>query len=370
MKSLLRILKSIVDIFPWHVISVLIALFFGITTIYLALREIKPNISFNIIAEANVLDVRKPLKDLTILFQGNNIHKNNLNLRIMTIRIENNGNKNILQGDYDNKVPWGLKIEHGKIIETRLVDNNSKYVMSNLKPTLVSNDFLQFSKIIFEKGKYFILELLVLHKKDNLPNLVPIGKIAGIDKIVLGKSWTEEGKRTFISKLFYGDISVQVTRGIVYFLFSIILVICIFSIQQFAINVIHKLKVELPRKRDIESSPSFNNIQDAMIRKIMTHIYVKRGINELQLLRTRLGDSKKLANHIRYFDSDPSHKEYVYNKIAQDKLQFPIYERDLLIYLYHEGFIRINKDDNVEIDQSFQQALERIIKYLKKGIDY
>ena len=114
---------------PWSIISVLLALVFGGFAIYSVVHEKKSNISYEIINEVNVLDVRKPLKDLKISFQEEDIQKENLNLRIFSVRVENNGEVDILQSQYDASEVWGIQVQNARIIEVRLINSNSYFTV-------------------------------------------------------------------------------------------------------------------------------------------------------------------------------------------------------------------------------------------------
>ena len=75
-------------------------------------------------------------------------------------------------------------MRNAKIIEARLADANSDYLRSNLTPRLIASDTVQLAKVILERRRSFALELLVLHTKDSEPEIISIGKIAGIEKTV------------------------------------------------------------------------------------------------------------------------------------------------------------------------------------------
>ena len=156
-----RSIKNRLGKVNWTIVSVILALFFGLFTVYVYYAE-HPNITFDIVNDANVLDVHKPLSELNIYFQGEDIQQSNLNLRIISVKIENTGNVDILQNFYDENDIFGLKINNGQIIESRLINSNSEYLMSNLNLKTVNNT-LELSKPIFEENKYFIVEILILH---------------------------------------------------------------------------------------------------------------------------------------------------------------------------------------------------------------
>jgi len=214
----------------WSFVGVILALILGLFSIYVFFDGENPNITFDIINEVNVFDVHKPLDELNIYFREEDIQQKNLNLRIISIKIENTGNLDILQNFYDENVVYGLQVDNGQIIESRLVDSNSKYLMSNLNLETVNNT-VEFSKLIFEENKYFIIEILVLHDKNEGPTLVPLGKIAGIEKMEVKKSYTE--RQSFFDALFSGSLVVQMIRLPIYLLtfFAFLLFIASISDQ-------------------------------------------------------------------------------------------------------------------------------------------
>ena len=198
--------------------GILATVVFGVVGVYLFLHEKKPDIFFEIISEANVLDLHRPLKDLAISFQGKDIQQENLNLRVLTIRIENRGELDVLQSHFDQNITWGFRITEGEIInEVRLVNSNSGYLESNLKPKVIDKNTVQLQKVIFEREKYFILELLILHEQGKLVEIIPTGKIAGIDKIGVKPCLGKESL-TFFEKFIYGGVLINLFRLLAFFI--------------------------------------------------------------------------------------------------------------------------------------------------------
>lgn len=163
-------------------IGITLAIIFFIINIYFVFYTPQPKITYTILSDSNIVDLHKPLRDLKILFQDEDIQKNNLNLKIYSLKISNSGKKNILETHYASDVDWGIKITEGKIIESRLVESNSDYLKEKLNPKIVDDKIINFKKVIFDKNDYFILEVLVLHSRDSDINLIPFGRISGISK--------------------------------------------------------------------------------------------------------------------------------------------------------------------------------------------
>lgn len=202
----------------WKVV-VIVGVILGIWTGYDQIFK-TTSIFSQIISEVNVLDINEPLKDLQIIFQGKNIQEEKLNLKIYRVKVENNGGTNITQNDFDQSGSWGIKVNGGTAIETRLVDSNSDYIKKDLSPSVQDNNFVRFNKVIFDKGEFFTVELLVLHNKDAPPILYRTGKIAGIQDSEI-KILAPEHSEPFLKTLFYGSWWIQLIRAALYFIASI-----------------------------------------------------------------------------------------------------------------------------------------------------
>ena len=304
------------------VLGILIALFFGIYGIYSTYQENKSEISFEIINEANILDVHEPLSELTISFQGEDIQEKNLNLRIITIRIENSGNVDILQSHYDINDIWGVHLKNGEIVRIQLIDSNSEYLKTNLKPK-INNETIEFTKTIFEKGKYFTIEILVLHNKDKSPEIIPIGKIAGIEKITPIKL-SNQKEETIIGSVFYGNIFINLIRLIFYVVLTILsLIFIVLSSEK-----IDQLKIKRRRKK----------IYDSSILESDTNIFQKRQYDILKNLYVNFGSRiiKRIAN---YYANESKLLEIIDEVKNEDPLDFKEIRNTMT-----NNFLRINRN--------------------------
>ena len=223
-------IRSTIDkILPWSVLGLIATVILGVPGIYFASREKSPEVVFEVVSESNVLDIHKPLKDLSISFRGQDLQEKQQNLRIITVAVSNRGELSIKQPDFDQQKPWGLAVRNAEIIEQpRLISASSEYIRDNLHPkTSKDNDSVEFNKIIFEKGKSFTIELRVLHSADKEPQLVPLGKIAGLDKQVVIRNTGAEKEPSFWGQVFSGGMGIQATRTGIYFVGTIFLLLVV-----------------------------------------------------------------------------------------------------------------------------------------------
>lgn len=374
--SLLNWTQKIEKKFAWGFIGVLVSMVFGIVGLYSFVHEKKPDINFEIVGETNLLDVRKPLSDLMISFEGQDIQKNNLNLRILTLRIENTGEVDILQNFYDNANPWGCKIQDGKVVEIRTIGSNSGYLKNNLQPTVTQGNNIRFNKVIFERGRYVILEILVLHSKERLPELLPYGKIVGIDNMTPKKSWLENDKPSFLSQLFYGGFWVQIVRPIIYLFSFIALMGIIITITE----LISSIKVK-SRKKKIEKFMRLNSIAYTEKYKALFDLYINNGLEELKRLQRLLDNEENLVREIENFKKrkiyienpnrevaatrDDASREMEMDRMRTIHFIYDVLFSEVIPRLQDEKFITPT-GDKIVIDAGLKRFLNELIIFIEE----
>jgi len=373
-------MKNYFDKVNWSFVSVIIAMLFGIFAVYVFYAE-DPNVTFDIVNDANVLDVHKPLSELNIYFQGEDIQQKNLNLRIISVKIENTGNVDILQNFYDENVIFGLQIDDGHIIESRLIDSNSEYLISNLN-LKIANNTVEFSKLIFEKNKYFIVEILVLHDKNEGPTLVPLGKIAGIEKMDVTKSYTE--RQTFFGDVFSGSSLVQSVRLVVYPILTLIGLVFIATVQE---KIENWMKSRRRHKRTllVDKLDSFdgelNSENKILIEKILICLPQNKWLKMLDALKTYKFDENnlKLVDEDRfdefckesseldlfYMTPNVSSREAFYPSSALGAVGPYLYKNGLLEKIYNQGNSGPNMNAKFEVNKQFLNDLESSMSFLE-----
>ena len=379
--SIVKLKRKIKEGVNWTFVSLVLSILFFIVGIFFFLYEPKPNVTFEILNEANVLDIHKPLQGLSIFFQGNDIQRKKLNLRIFTIRIENSGKVNILQNNYDQGDIWGFQVIGAKIIEVRLLNSNDSYIESNLNPYIYSEDIVRFKKIVFDRRKFFTLEVLVLHEKDKLPNIIPLGKIAGIDKITPIKSWIEKERKTFWGELLYGSLIVHVVRFLVYFLLLVIFGLTI-GLPLAGISSLLERRKKKSRRNQAEEILG----KEALERhgKIIIDNYISDGVEKLKDLKALLEDQEKIAKKVKKYKKAKEIEKHLLEFKAidpgsQDVVDVPDWYMNMMLReggyksykdlpqfdFVKEGILRVGKGNKVVVDSKFKSALDKFIVELE-----
>ena len=260
---------------------------------YLALQQPEPGVAFETIGETNVLDPRRPLQDLNIVFRGQNVQEQNLNLRILTIRVANIGDVDILPSHYDQDDDWGMAFTNGKVIEARLIDANSDYLRSKVVPQYLSTDAVIFPKVIFEKAAFFVVEVLLLHSKNDSPSFSSIGKIAGIEDVTVLPRSLDRQEVSFTKELLQGSILIQLTRAIIYFVGSIVVLVgIVFALIGIGdgFNRVNRRR----RRRRIRQSQTIRRIDEEDIKEFLISRYAANGDAWLKQLRRVLREPERI----------------------------------------------------------------------------
>lgn len=367
------------------VIGVLLTIVFGIMGLYTYFHERKPNVQVEVVGESNVLDLHKPLENLTVYFDNEDIQKKNLNLRIITIQISNNGEMDILQSQFDQQMKWGIKISSGKIInDARIVSENSDYLKNSLSPKVIGNNVVEFEKVIFEKGKYFTFEILILHSKDTLPTITTIGKIAGIDKIPVEKTWETKMSPSFLKTFFHGGFLMNLLRLIAAAIIWVILIIAIVSSSETLGNRKDRFK-QKKRKKEIEVL--FGKESQDEKTQFIIDTYTNNGLSGLKEMDEFLKDEKGFLLEIKLFTLEEEYetnlKALLPEKIKDDLIdEEDIYLHERREYLPPYSFryfrhrprvsallkkkiVELTNKDAIEIDAEFIKSLLRTIQYFE-----
>ncbi len=271
-----------------------LSLIVALLTFYYEVQRTKTNLVVDVLSESNVMDVRTPLKDLSILFQGSDIQKENSNLRILEVHLVNEGDTNILENYFDSRIPWGLRIDGGRLIEARITGSNSQYLSGNLHPRMSGGNEVDFDKVIFDRGKYLALELLVLHDKNVEPQVRAVGKIAGMDTIPIRNSFRERDQEGFKTKVFRGPIPVQIVRTIAYFLIGLCTVIVV-GLTIAGIGSIPSRIKKRSRKNWVRYLPREGSPEKEKKRQALLDIFVENGLPGLKRVQRTLNSEGSMA---------------------------------------------------------------------------
>lgn len=315
------------------------------------------------------------MKQLAVLFQGQDIQQENANLKILVVRIVNEGEVNILENYFDSRLPWGLDIQGGRVIEVRITGSNSRYLVDNLHPTITDENRITLDKVIFDRGKYVNLELLVLHNKNAEPRVAVFGKIPGMDDVPVTSSFKEREQQGLAKSVFKGPIAVQIARTIAYSLIGLTAAIAIgFSIGGIA-SAVSRLKKRARRRLSRYLSQA-DSPEKEKKRQVLIDIYIENGLEGLVAARAFLEREKNGKNKMR--KSSDSHPPGTVIRSESGPLLLadgpvPVLLADGSIVvssrigrnLLREDFVR-SSGDSIEIDAEGWGILQSLINQVSE----
>jgi hypothetical protein len=156
----------------------------GIAGLFLAIDFKKPDVRAFILGDTNIVDVKSPLNDLEILYNGRDLLKDRLTLHVYRIQMQNTGNTILSNDDFDNNDLWGIRVSSGTIVKISEPRSESAYITKNIGVQIPDQTTVLFTPIIFEPGDSFTLDFFVLVSiSSETPSVITVGKIAGIRQI-------------------------------------------------------------------------------------------------------------------------------------------------------------------------------------------
>ena len=153
--------------------------------------EKSSKLSYEIISNEEVLTITENIKNLEVQYNGIDLRKSDSNLSILTFRVINRGEKGILKSHYDNKFPIGLTISKGELVTMPEIISSSDNNYFNDVFKKAGEDTILFEQKIIDQNQYFDIKCLLKNKNGIKPEINPIGKVAGVNKIEV-KEFTDE----------------------------------------------------------------------------------------------------------------------------------------------------------------------------------
>lgn len=291
----MSLVKRLIDLdrkFAWSFVGVVIAVLFGAITIYREfILDQRPALRYDILTSTSVLDVKEEVSNLNVLFDGMDIRKQGLSLRVITVRILNDSSKDILKGFYDDRAPLGLSVSTGKIIKSELAGASNDYLSENALLTARDETALLFPSLIIEAGQSFTVKLLVLHPSNEVPALKALGKIAGVPSIPIREAYKDVGKEHFLAASFRGGFLVQLIRFLAYTLGTLLLLVCVIV----PITVVSDKLDERARRKSVEEFKASTKLDLNESDQFILTEYVKMGAIFLLAMRSFMDEPNRLA---------------------------------------------------------------------------
>jgi hypothetical protein len=360
--------------YAWSLLGFVLAVIFGAVSLYTEfVRDRRPQLRFELISDASVLDVREQLGNLEIIYDGRDIKKAKQSLRVVVIRITNTGADDILIGSYDQRSPLGFRVSSGNLLRTEILSTSNAYLGQTLRIDQTAPDTALFAPVIIESNEWFTVKSLMLHSDGSLPTFQPVGKIAGVRDIRLVDSTQAGADPSFLTTAFSGGAWVQAARLLAYFFGFILLLFAVIAPTTAISSILAK---RARRKRVME----FKSLTKRVLTEKDEYIferYIENDFGHLRLLQ-RTASRPNLLNR--------SVKQY--QRRRREPVQVAL-ERELLLRsttlphhrvfrsdyfpvedMMNSGFI-IERDGRWNVEPELSATLNEFMQFLRiKGVDH
>ena len=220
---------------------------------------------------------------------------------IYSIVITNNGDINLRYIDFDDILLWGIEVDNGKIINKNFeINSESDYIKSQLQVTLINNNKIEFSKLLFDSNSSFSFDLEVLPLDNKKIKFKSIGKISGLESIE-------------INPIIFSEIAIQIFNFVFTFVSYIFILIFIalspYLIREILINIYYVYFIERQAKKVFNNNKTnFNNFEDINLFLFLFNFFPK----DLELIKQIIEEEKDILDYHKFkIDNKSSkYKEY------------------------------------------------------------
>ncbi len=307
----------------WSFFGFLLAVIFGGIAIYTSFfQDKRPNLQFIVETKTSVLDLKKDIKNLDILYKGINIKEQHKNLSVITLKVINNSNVTILKEFYDGLSPLKIIVEEADIVDKpQIIETSNKYLKEFLNLELDTSGCVFLPKLIIEGNEYYTISLLLLHKNESKPKIISSGKIAGqINEIEVLENYQSTNEPNFWRKLISGNIWVHLVRFIFYLISFIIIVLAIVI----PIALISESISEHKKKKRVKKYKSKKGIENSPETDAVFDLYLDHSLNYLVNTQKLLGNEfglKLLLRNIERRDKRKQNENIPEIKTIQDEIE-------------------------------------------------
>ena len=123
---------------------------------------VEAELKYNVLANANVLDLKADVAKLSISYDSIDLIKSKQSISLVIVEIKNDGNKDIRLEDYDKTTDIGIQINSGVILNKPTVNNSSDNNYFKDIGDGFSENKIKFRYKLLDSNQFFTLKFLVL----------------------------------------------------------------------------------------------------------------------------------------------------------------------------------------------------------------
>lgn len=292
-------------------------------------------LSITVTPPAKVLDIRRAVGGLDVSYAGVNLRDTKKTLWIVNSTVRNDGNAEIRKGDFDENDLLGFLVENGKVVDTPSLRTSIPYLQKHLVLSQL-DDRVTLSSSIIEPGDTIFVSFLVLGDEEVAPNILPLGKIAGVRAIDF-RSAGDAQKSSISEVLIKSDNWWTHPLRMLFYILALVIIIALIGGLVASVMVpfekIKKAKAKSKRQAAIDGYKSGESISKEV--RILGRMYVEKGSDVLLQANQLFGAlcdrlSRRSSYHQIYTNNIPSYME--------SSVELPFYMRHFMLRMNKLGF--------------------------------
>ena len=164
------------------------ALLIGLIGVALAVyatwfNDKRVSLSLAVHTNSSLVSELAPSPSLELVFNGTTFNPARTPLRVLLVRIWNDGDTTIRANDFDPQAPIGFRVQQGRFLYADLEQASTEYLKSSAKVSLSGQDSVAVAPVILEPGDAVFIKALLLHESGQVPVVKPMGKVAGATSV-------------------------------------------------------------------------------------------------------------------------------------------------------------------------------------------
>jgi len=366
--SLLTALNRIDKRYAWSLLGFVLAVVFGTLSVYTEfLRDRRPELRFELLSDASVLDLREKLGDLEIVYDGVDIQKAKKSLRVIVVRVTNLGPDDILKSHYDEKTPLGMRALKGTLLRADILSSSNPYLRQTLRIHLQPPDTALFDPVILEANEWFTIKSLILHPEGARPELEPIGKVAGVREIRRVDLTEAAAEPSFLAQTFSGGVWVQAARLVSYFFGLIAVLLGVGAPIAAASEALARRR----RRRHVAQFKSITKLVLTDQDEFIFERYVENDIGYLRMLQGAAENEGRLDFEVRRYErrkqTQPDNEESDHTILMSSTGAPPprFFQGRLPIRDMQKSGLILKTDNGWLVDPHLKQTLQEFIRFLE-----
>jgi hypothetical protein len=350
--------------------SFILAIIFGSLALYSTfIQDRGPALRVKVASQTKVYDIREDVGKLDILFNGVNIREKKQMLSVITLSVFNTGASSILNSYYDDRDPLGVRITDAQILKAELASASTDYLKRTVIPKLLSPSEIIFSPVILDEGSGFSVRILIIHSESITPKVNPIGKVAFVRQIELIQADEPTRKAPFWQQLLSGGFLVQLARGVIYSICTILVVLLVVILVVIPISSLQEKMETRKRRRRVNDYKSLSKISFTPEDDFIFSSYIEYGEGHLRRMVAAISDKEKLADQIAKGKQPQYEYDERYIVMSPSSEDRDIYPIERMLYTTSRSIVKAGLvklvDGEVIVNEHMNSTLMEFIRFLK-----